>query len=46
MRNEHKFTAGVDVRCPFDNCGKSFLKDVTVKYVTNQKGDVIEKSIS
>lgn len=46
MRNKHRFTVDVNVRCPFDNCGETFLKTVTVDYVTNQRGDVIEKTIS
>ena len=46
MRNKHKFTAVIDVRCPFDNCGESFIKTVNVEYETNQRGDVISKTVS
>ena len=45
MRNKHKFKAVVDIHCPFDNCGKSFVKTVTVEYETNQRGDVISKGV-
>ena len=46
MRNKHKFTAEVDTKCPFDNCGKSFVKTVTVEFETNQRGDVISKTVT
>ena len=46
MRNDHTFDVAIECRCPYDNCGKTFTKDVTVKYVTNQKGDVIEEFIT
>lgn len=45
MRNKHKFTSEITVTCPYNNCGKVFSKKVTVEYVTNQKGDVIEKNM-
>ena len=45
MRNKHKITGELDVTCPYKDCGKVFSKKVTVEYVTNQKGDVIETNI-
>ena len=31
--------------CPFEECGKTFYKKITIKYITNQRGDVIEHKI-
>lgn len=45
MRNKHKFSAVKTFRCPFENCGKEFEKTITVEYVTNERGDVIEQRI-
>lgn len=45
MRNKHSFKQELEIKCPFDNCGKTFFKTVTIEYVTNQRGDVIEKRI-
>lgn len=45
MRNKHKFSAVKIFRCPYENCGKEFEKTITIEYVTNQKGDVIEHKI-
>lgn len=43
MRNNHKFKSKVDCRCP--KCGNKFWKNITVEYVTSQRGDVIESKI-
>ena len=45
MRNKHIFKEKVLCHCPKDNCGCSFDKTITVEYVTNQRGDVIEHKI-
>lgn len=45
MRNKHTFKDEIPCKCPFDSCGKEFQKTVTVQYITNQKGDVIEHKI-
>lgn len=45
MRNKHVFKGLVEVRCPKDSCGEKFHKKVTVTYVTNQRGDVIEHTM-
>lgn len=42
MRNKHKFKNNVPCKCPYGDCGKEFDKSVTVEYITNQRGDVIE----
>ncbi len=45
MRNNHRFKTIVPCRCPFEECGKTFDKAITVEYVTNQRGDVIEHTV-
>ncbi|GAF90281.1 unnamed protein product [marine sediment metagenome] len=45
MRNKHVFKEKVLCRCPKESCGDTFYKTVTVEYVTNQRGDVIEHKI-
>jgi len=45
MRNKHRFKHRLHCKCPNDDCGRSFEKVVTVVYVTNQKGDVIEHKV-
>ena len=45
MRNNHVFKRRVKCRCTELNCGNEFMKTVTVEYVTNQRGDVIEHKI-
>lgn len=45
VRKVHEFKVEMDCRCPFESCGKPFTKKVTVQYVTNQKGEVIEQKI-
>jgi hypothetical protein len=46
MRNKHVFSAVKTFRCPYENCGKEFEKTITVEYVTNERGDVIEQRIA
>lgn len=46
MRNKHSFKAKITCHCPKEACGCDFIKKVTVYYVINQRGDVIEYSIS
>ena len=46
MRNKHDFKGTVECRCPMKACGSLFNKTITVKYVTNQRGDVIEHRVS
>lgn len=46
MRNKHIFKEEITCKCPFDSCGKEFQKKITVEYITNQRGDVIEQKIS
>ncbi|GAH61694.1 unnamed protein product [marine sediment metagenome] len=43
MRNKHTFKEGTECNCP--KCGLSFYKTITIEYVTNQRGDVIEHRI-
>jgi len=45
MRNNHSFKQTIECKCPHESCGKPFVKRVTVDYVTNQRGDVIEQRI-
>ena len=45
MRNKNSFKQELMIKCPFDNCGKTFFKTVTIDYVTNQRGDVIQQGI-
>jgi len=45
MRNKHKFSGIKELKCPYEDCGKTFNKTITVEYVTNQRGDVIEHRI-
>ena len=45
MRNKHVFSAIIEIRCPYENCGKEITKTVKVSYVTNQRGDVIESVV-
>ncbi len=45
MNNNHEFKSRIEIRCPFEGCGKTFNKTITVQYVTNQKGDIIEHRI-
>jgi hypothetical protein len=45
VRNKHKFNNKVSCKCPYDSCGQTFDKVVTVEYVTNQRGDVIEHRV-
>ena len=44
MRNKHTFQIKAEIRCPFESCGKTFGKTITVEYETNQRGDVISHS--
>lgn len=46
MRNKHRFTDEIDIKCPYDNCGKSFSRSITVEYETNQRGDVISHRVT
>lgn len=46
MRNKHVFKRRVVCRCPNVNCGDTFMKTITVEFVTNQRGDVIEQKIN
>jgi len=43
MRNKHRFSIAKMFTCPYKSCGREFEKTVTVEYVTNQRGDVIEE---
>jgi len=45
MIKKHKFFSEISVTCPYKECGKQFSKKITVEYVTNQKGDVIETNM-
>lgn len=45
MRNKHQFKVEIPIRCPFEACGKYFIKHATVEFETNQKGDVISKKL-
>lgn len=45
MRNKHKFSGTIEIRCPYENCGKEITHEFTVRYVTNQRGDVIESKV-
>jgi hypothetical protein len=45
MRNKHNIKLVAECRCPQQSCGDIFYKTVTVVYVTNQRGDVIESRI-
>ena len=45
MRNKHTVIKKLEVTCPWKDCGKTFFKTVTVSFVTNQKGDVIESRV-
>lgn len=45
MRNKHRFKEKIRVRCPKESCGEKFYKTITVEYVTNQRGDVIDHRI-
>jgi hypothetical protein len=45
MRNRHEFTQRVSCKCPYESCGNAFVKTVTVIYITNQRGDVIEHNV-
>ena len=45
MKNKHTITGKKTVRCPYENCGRDFEITVTVAYITNQRGDVIESHI-
>ena len=45
MRNYHIFRQAVEIRCPYKNCGQTHIKTMTVEYITNQKGDVIESRV-
>ena len=42
MRNKHTIETTMDYKCPFANCGKTFRREITIVYVTNQRGDVID----
>jgi len=43
MRNKHTFKEEKKSKCP--KCGLSFYKAITVEFVTNHRGDVIEHRI-
>jgi len=43
MKNKHVFEIKTEMRCPYENCGKTFNKTITVEYETNQRGDVISQ---
>ena len=45
MRNKHRFKHNIMCKCPHADCGRLFEKVITVVYVTNQKGDVIEHKV-
>jgi len=45
MKNKHEFEAEVELRCPFQACGKTFTRKIHIEYVTNQRGDVISQKI-
>ena len=45
MRNKHRFKHNITCKCPHADCGRFFGKVITVVYVTNQKGDVIEHKV-
>jgi len=45
MRNNHTIIMNMECKCPFDACGKTFYKRITVNYMTNQRGDVIDERV-
>lgn len=45
MRNQHTFKSKITCICPNKDCGKDFIKEITVEYETNQKGDLIKSRI-
>lgn len=45
MRNKHELKETIEIRCPYQNCGKKFTKTIHIEYETNQKGDVISQRI-
>ena len=45
MINKHRFKIDFDVKCPFDGCGKTFIRKLTVEYVTNQRGDIVSTKV-
>lgn len=42
MRKKHEFTFVVDCKCPAYKCGETFRLPVTLKYWTDQNGNVID----
>ena len=44
MRNKHTFKIKAEIRCPYEGCGKTFRKTITVEYVTDQRGNVISQN--
>jgi len=45
MRKKNRFTIEIPMRCPYQSCGKSFTKKITIKYETNQRGDMISQRV-
>ena len=45
MRNEHIIRKNIEIKCPWEDCGKTFFKTVTLYFVTNQRGDVIDSKV-
>jgi uncharacterized C2H2 Zn-finger protein len=46
MRKKHKIMVEMELRCPRESCGHIFKKRFFIEYITNQKGDIIEKKIT
>ncbi len=43
MRNKYTFKEKIKSKCP--KCGLSFYDKITVEFVTNHRGDIIEHKI-
>jgi len=46
MKTKHIIETAIECRCPFENCGKQFRRNIVVTYWTNHKGDVIDHMVS
>ncbi len=46
LRNQHILISTINIKCPYQECGKDHYKTITVEYITNQRGDVIEHQIT
>lgn len=45
MKNIHRFKIKITKRCPYENCGRISTKEITIEYITDQRGNVISKRI-